>query len=194
MKHLKMTIVVIIAGALIVGYFYYLNVRNASNSQEEEAVQLTEVEDLLTTDLENKYPPTPREVIKLYNRIMKVCYNEELTDEEVEGLARLQWELLDPKLQEINPWEQFLQSKKSDIQLNHEMERRVVDMGVSDSSDIDYKDVDGEKCAVVTSSYFMSEGDSYEKSFQDYALLQNDSDWKIVAFQLSQEQASRSEE
>ena len=111
MKHLKMTIVVIIAGALIVGYFYYLNVRNASNSQEEEAVQLTEVEDLLTTDLENKYPPTPREVIKLYNRIMKVCYNEELTDEEVEGLARLQWELLDPKLQEINPCTNIVQGK-----------------------------------------------------------------------------------
>ncbi len=195
MKYVKTIICVAIAGALIVGYYYYLSTRNATETSEEKGEELTEVEDLLTTDLENDYPPTPREVIKLYNRILQAYYNEELTDSQVEQLASFQWNMFDEKLKEANPWDTFLGSVKSDITLNHEMERAIIDVSVSDSSDIIYKVVDGQECAIVTTSYFVEEGNSFEKSYQDYALLQDDDkNWRIVAFELSDSSANRNDD
>lgn len=67
------TIVVMVLIVAVVGYYCYLV--NRSNRRAEER-SLTTVENILLRDLENNYPPTPKEVIRYYNDIIKCFYNE----------------------------------------------------------------------------------------------------------------------
>lgn len=48
---------------------------------------LTEVEKVITKNLEKNYPETPREVVKFYNRIITCFYDEEYTDDELYELG-----------------------------------------------------------------------------------------------------------
>jgi len=71
--------------ALIVGLYYYFSVHKRASV--EDAVELTEVQKVITKDLDTNYPATPREVVKYYNRIIECFYNETYTDEELYDLG-----------------------------------------------------------------------------------------------------------
>ncbi|MCR5667211.1 MAG: hypothetical protein K6G01_10300 [Eubacterium sp.] len=185
-KVIRMVVVVIIMAVLIVGYYYYLSHRNTTKAAEETTEELTEVEDILTTDLEGDYPPSPREVIKFYDRIVSCYYSGECSEEDITNLAQVQWALLDPDLQEINPIETFADAVKADIVANQEMKRTIVNITVCSSLDVEYKTVKGDDIAIVYDTYFMKEGSSFENTNQQYALRQGeDEKWRIIAFDLS---------
>ncbi len=183
---IRIVVAVIIMAVLVVGYYYYLSHRNATKVQEEKAEELTEIEDILTTDLENDYPASPREVVKFYDRIVSCYYSGECTQDEITELAKVQWQLLDTQLQQINPIDTFTSSVQADVAKNQEMQRSIISIKVSSSLDVEYKTVNGDDIAVVQDTYFMKEGSSYEKTKQQYALRQGeDKKWYILAFDLS---------
>ena len=70
---------------VILGGYYYLTNRN--NAKEEENITLTEIQELTTKNLDKNFPATPREVVKLYNRIITCFYNDEYTDDELYDLG-----------------------------------------------------------------------------------------------------------
>ena len=79
---MKKYIFIIIAGVLLIcGAFFFFT---KDNGQKE--TELTEVQTIITKDLDANYPKTPREVVKLYNRIVKCYYSEEKESEECEIL------------------------------------------------------------------------------------------------------------
>ncbi|SDB36540.1 DUF6715 family protein [Eubacterium oxidoreducens] len=185
-KAIRMVIVAIIMAGLIVGYYYYLSHRNTTKAAEETTEELTEIEDILTTDLENDYPPSPREVIKFYDRIVSCYYSGECSKEDITNLSQVQWALLDPQLQEINPIATFADSVNADIEQNQEMKRSIINVTVCSSLDVEYKTVQGDDIAIVYDTYFMKEGSSFENTKQQYALRQDeDKKWRIIAFDLS---------
>ena len=55
---------------LLIGgeYFFFTRVRVTSVEDTEE---LTEIQMLITKNLDTNYPATPREVVKYYNRILE---------------------------------------------------------------------------------------------------------------------------
>ena len=55
MKHLKTVVVVVICASLCLGYYYYLMHRDTGNQGK-----MTEVEMIITQDLEKSYPKTAR--------------------------------------------------------------------------------------------------------------------------------------
>ena len=61
------TVVFVILIVAVVGYYCYL-----VNHYDDAAAEttLTAVENVLVRDLENNYPPTPKEVIRYYNEII----------------------------------------------------------------------------------------------------------------------------
>ncbi len=89
MKKKKKTITTIIVMLLlaigIVAAYFAISERR-SREREEKELEVTEVDKLLDRNMETSYPATPRETIKLYSRMMKCFYNEELTDAEVEQM------------------------------------------------------------------------------------------------------------
>ena len=52
--------------------------------------------------MENNYPKTVRDVIKLYTRYLKCLYNEKLSDEDIEALNKKMRELYCEKLKNYN--------------------------------------------------------------------------------------------
>ena len=67
------TLVMIALAVFIVGGFFLA--RNIGEKKLEARNSKTEVEKLMELDLDENYPGTAREVLKLNNRIVKFYYN-----------------------------------------------------------------------------------------------------------------------
>ena len=65
---IKGLIIGIILVCLVLGYYYYLSNRKSETAQEE-VVKISAVQEVLMRNLDNNYPPTPREVVKYGRRI-----------------------------------------------------------------------------------------------------------------------------
>ena len=95
----RTTIVIVLLVVAVVGYYAYL----ANKSKESKAeASMTVVETTLSRDLTRDYPPTPKEVIKYYNEILRCLYNEDSTEEEIGALTVKMRELYDDDLLAIN--------------------------------------------------------------------------------------------
>lgn len=181
MKKVGIVIAACLCVALIcVGFFF---VKRNSDASQNKDVALTEAQKIITKDLDANYPATPREVVKLYNRIITCYYKQEYTDDELVALCDQALCLLDEQLLEVNPREQYLQSVKFDITNYERRERYIAQSDVCDSSDVLYRTDGEDEIAYVTSSYFVREGTNYEKTYQQYVLRKDDAGrWKILVF------------
>lgn len=182
--NLKSIIVAIIFVVLIVGYYWYLNGRNTSLA--ENKADLTDVQMLITEDLEKNYPKTPREVVKLYNRLLLCYYNEEYTEEEFESMVDQAMKLFDPDLIAKNPKDQYMIDLKTDIDSYHEDGKTISNITIEGSKDVQYETLGADECAYVDCVYYVREGSSYDAIRQTYMLRKDASGkWKILAFFLT---------
>ena len=179
---MKKTTIIVIAIACIVlicGGFYFA-LSNGEGGQEKE---LTEVEKLITKDLTNNYPKTPREVIKLYNRIMMSYYDEETTQEQLEDLVDQMMLLLDEEVLLVNDKDTYYASVLAEVALYAEKQRVILEANVCDSNEVKYvEDTDkDDEIAYVTSSYFVREKGEFYKDYQEHVLRKDaEGRWKLV--------------
>ena len=85
-KSTKTTAITIIVMAIITAVVIFFYFKTTQNVTDEETVAKTEIEKLLKKDMENNYPGTPKEVLKLYGRMTQCLYNDELNQKQIEGL------------------------------------------------------------------------------------------------------------
>ncbi|MEG0806546.1 MAG: DUF6715 family protein [Lachnospiraceae bacterium] len=181
-KTVRIIVAVGIGACLILGYYYYLNHRPVKGAQGEDD-NTTEIESIIEADLAEEYPKTPRAVVKFYNRILTCYYNEECSESELKSLAKQQLNLMDEELKANNPEDKFLKKLQLDIQDYKDKKRTISSSTVSGTDDVIYKTVDKRNCAYVTSSYFIKEDNSYDKTFQRYVLRKDEEGkWKILVF------------
>jgi hypothetical protein len=181
MKKVGIVIVALLCIAGICGGFYYAKMHPSSSDD----VELTKVQKIITRDLENDYPATPREVVKFYNKIISSYFGEEYSDEEFDALAGQAQGLFDAELLENNPKEAYEQDVKDEIDEYKQNSRQIRQTNVCDSDDVNYvtDKNNGDKLAYVTANYFVKEGNSYERTYQMYVLRQNDQEqWKILTY------------
>ena len=103
-KQIRMIIVGLVCVALVVGYYYHLSHRSIKTA--EDTTELTAITKITTKNLDTSYPQTPREVIKLYNDILKCYYNEDCTEDEIRALGVQARKLMDDELLQNNPEDQ----------------------------------------------------------------------------------------
>lgn len=181
MKKGRMVIVAIVVIALVCGIFYYATWRKDHSVAGEGA--LTEVEKLITRNLDKKYPATPREVVKLYNRIIDTYYDAEYTEEQFEQLADQALSLMDDELRANNPKASYIASVKSDVEQFHTEKKTMTQYDVGDSNDVQYLKDENDELAFVEASYFVKENTSFSKTYQTYVLRKDsEGNWKILAF------------
>ncbi|MCR5580919.1 MAG: hypothetical protein K6F66_04965 [Pseudobutyrivibrio sp.] len=186
-KVLRIGIAVICMVSLIVGYYAYLSRRNDSVSADE-SVELSEVQAIISRNFQKDYPATPRAVVKWYNRIITAYYNEEYTQEELEKMADQARFLMDDELLSYNPKDTYLASLSLEIEDYHNRARTIVSSTVSDSNEVQYKTVNGYECAFVSTYYFIREGSSYTRTYEDFCLRKDSNgNWKILTWRLSTE-------
>jgi len=108
------TIVMIVLAVALIGGFFLA--RHIGEKNRETRKSKTEVEKLMELDLDENYPGTAREVLKINNRLMKCYYNEELTDEQIKALAMQNQKLFDEELLKRNPYDVYVGRLKKEIE------------------------------------------------------------------------------
>lgn len=180
-KATKFTIIAIVLVVLIVGYYAYLSGKQ-QDSKEEAAFSMVEI--TLSKSLELDYPPTPKEVIKYYNEILKCFYNEECTEEEIEALGNKARELYDAELLANNEQEIYLMNLKADIQDYKDNNRRITSAAVASSASVVTFEEDGYEFARIMCGYNIMEGDKNHPSNQVYLLRRDENKlWKIYGWE-----------
>lgn len=178
-KKWKTVIIVAIMVALVVGYYFYLS--NKTKTEEETVV--TQVQEVLLRNMENNYPPTPKEVVKYYSEIMKCLYNETYTDEQLEEMLDKMMKLYDEELLEKNPRENLLTGLKEAIADYSENNYTIVSYTPSNSTDVETSVIDGQECAKLYCTYTIKSGTNYTSSRLIYELRKDaDGHWKILGF------------
>lgn len=185
-KALRIGIVSIVCIGLLVGYYYYLSHRNDDKNIENKT-EVTEVDKLIEKDFANKYPATPREVVKWYNRYITAFYGQEYTQAELEKMADNVRLLLDEELLGFNPRELYMQNLRADIEDYKNREKTIVQSSVCDSNEVTYGTVEGDECAYVLSYYFTKEGSTYGRTYQQFVLRKDAmGQWKIITFRVTE--------
>ena len=72
---IKGLIIGVILIGLVGGYYYYLTNKREDRSKEE-TVKATVVQEVLMRNLDNNYPPTPREVVKYFGELVQCMIGE----------------------------------------------------------------------------------------------------------------------
>ena len=158
MKSTKKTIIVMTVLLIIIVTSYYFISTSTKPLIKTGADNASEYEKLLAKDIKNNYPSSPREVIKLYSRINKCLYNQDLKDEEVGKLSEVLRELLDEELLINNPLDTFLIELKTEITTYRKANRTIINYSVQSNSDIYYWDKDDESLSGVVSATSLKEG------------------------------------
>lgn len=193
MKKTRIVILAIVIVAAICTAFYIVN--NNSKKESAKEAELTEIQKITTRNMEKDYPATPREVIKFYNRIVKCYYGRQYSDDELEQLADQALSMFDDDLLKKNEKESYIESVKSDAAQYEEDNKSISQTDVCDSNDVKYMTDNGDDIAYVTASYFIKNGSSYTKTYQEYVLRKDDDgDWKILTFYKIEGESSESDE
>lgn len=181
-KKVGIIVAAILVVALVVGGFY-LVVRRSSNSNANADETLTEVQKIITKDLDKNYPKTPREVVKLYNRIITAYYKEDLSNDELTTLTKMAWMMFDADLQKNNPMSEYLGRVKAEIVEYNNASKYISSSTVCDSKDVLYLEDNGDQISYVSASYFMKAGSEFSRTYETYVLRQDkDGKWKILVY------------
>jgi hypothetical protein len=167
--------------AIIVLLFYYYWT-NRTEPLEDATANMSEVEKILSVDLDLYYPETPREVIKVFARIMRALYNNP-EDDEVEPLALKIRELYDKEFLESNPEKTYLNNLFTDIAVWKEKDRRITNYLLINEDLEQLSEIEGVKYSVNYISYTIQENTKFTEVWKVLLRQDENEDWKIVGWE-----------
>lgn len=177
----RTAVIVILLVLAVVGYYTYLSNRSRESRQE---ATMTVVQSTLSRDLSKNYPPTPKEVIKYYNEILRCLYNEESTDEEIEDLGLKARELYDAELLANNEEETSQMLLKAEVYDYRNKSRRFTSFNVAASTSVDFFEEDGYEFARIMCGYNIMQDGKNHPSQLVYLLRKDDNKrWKIYGWE-----------
>lgn len=184
-KYIKIGITTAIVVCFIVGCYYYMAHRETKAAEDD--VEVTQLHEVLAKRLDSAYPPTPREVVKFYNRIIECAYSGEYDTKQFDDLTVQARKLMDDELLENNPQNDYKLQLQKEVAAYKDNSARILQTSVCDTSEVEYGEIDKRKCAFVRATYFIRQGKSdFSKTYQKYLLRQDaDGKWKILAYGLT---------
>lgn len=188
----KGAFILVILAVLIVSYYYHLS--NKTREKQEETVAISAAQDILLSNYNINYPPTPKEVVREYLQISKVLHNEELTDEEISSVGMKIQELYDDELVANKSQEDYLKDLKSEVANFRNNDYAITNYYTSSSTDVVYDRVNGYDFAKLYATYSVRAGGK-PQTLQEIFLLRKDSagHWKIYGWQPVEDEEENSE-
>lgn len=186
-KTIMSTVVImgIIAAVVIFGFYGMTKEPKGKNSGKKK----TEAELLIEKDITGNYPETPREVLRLYGRITRCMYNEDISDNEFEQLSDQLRLLFDEELLANNPRDKYMVELKADIASYKEEAKIISDYQVQRGSATEFGTIEDKQYATIKMSMFLQTTGTEKKYFKVYEefLLREDEKkhWKILHWQLT---------
>ena len=177
-------IVMALLAVFIIGGFFLVRSIGLKNLELKESK--TEVEKLMELNLDDNYPGNAREVLKIYNRILKCCYNEELTDEQIKKLAEQNQKLFDEQLLEKNPLDQYVEKLKKDIEDYKSKKTTIANIAIQDLAEAEREERGGYKFCNLLVSYIVKDTKGLKTTNEKYYLREDDKGrWKILFWELT---------
>ncbi|HCH98701.1 MAG TPA: hypothetical protein DFI63_11925 [Lachnospiraceae bacterium] len=174
--------------ALVVGYYFYLSNRKPKEAAEDTETTVSAVQKLLLKNIDDDYPPTPREVLKLYSDITVCFYSEDYTDEELTQLALQIEKLYDEELIANNTPDQYQKNLRWDIKTMKDKNLRVTSYSVASATDVDYFDAGGRNWARLSCTYTIRSGKEAGLAREIFLLRKDDmGHWKIYGWEAAKE-------
>ena len=174
--------------ALVVGYYFYLSNRKPKEAAEDTETTVSAVQKLLLKNIDDDYPPTPREVLKLYSDITVCFYSEDYTDEELTQLALQIEKLYDEELIANNTPDQYQKNLRWDIKTMKDKNLRVTSYSVASATDVDYFDAGGRSWAILSCTYTIRSGKEAGLAREIFLLRKDDmGHWKIYGWEAAKE-------
>ena len=174
--------------ALVVGYYFYLSNRKPKEAAEDTETTVSAVQKLLLKNIDDDYPPTPREVLKLYSDITVCFYSEDYTDEELTQLALQIEKLYDEELIANNTPDQYQKNLRGDIKTMKDKNLRVTSYSVASATDVDYFDAGGRSWARLSCTYTIRSGKEAGLAREIFLLRKDDmGHWKIYGWEAAKE-------
>lgn len=168
----------VLVGVLVISGYWFLR-----NQEKGKEPKLTEVNRLIEKDLEVNYPSTPNKVLKMYSRIVKCFYNEELKEEEQDALTDQIMYLYDDQLLEKNPKDKYLERFQGDALDFKASKKTMMDPIIQKNSQISYYTKDGKEYATVLVSFMIKEKVDYSKVYEQFVLRKDSEDrWKMLGW------------
>lgn len=189
MKKKYTSTLIIVAMMVIAGvaYYYYLSNKAPSMDATQKSVENQELANLVSKDIENNYPNTPREVVKLYMRIAKQYYGSDVSEQQLEKLAKQARCLFDDELKSKQTEEEFINALKTDVSDYKNANRYISDFKIDSASNINYQTLKDKKYASIDTIFYLREGENLMYSYTRFTLRQdNTGKWKILYWELTQ--------
>lgn len=178
----KVYVILIILAALAIMYYIYIDSRPKKKVEIEEN---TEVVRLINKNLDNSYPKTPREVIKLYNRIIICYYNEEYTNNQLVSLTKQARKIFDDELLERNPYDEYFERLCEEIEEYKKDNRIIGSCLLASNRDVEYYALEGKRYSSVQCVYYLKGDEGTTKVSHEYVLRKDEEGkWKIVYWKL----------
>jgi hypothetical protein len=182
------TIVTMIFIAVVIVLLYYYISTKTEPFDETSVENLSDVEKLLAKDLDQNYPETPREVVKLYSSMLKTLYTAS-TDEEVKSLALKMRDLYDDEFLKSNPEEEYLNNLYSEIAQWKDANRKITNYLLEDKEQ--KNEIDGRQYADEYVSYTFDEKGKFSEIWRFLLRLSEDGKWKILGWEYSPEDSTQ---
>lgn len=175
----------IVFSIVVIALYFYVRTRTTPIISTSEAKK-TEAEILLDKDIESNYPASPREVLKLYNRISKVLYNGKLKDEEINQLADKMYLLLDDELANNKKYEDYLLDLKAELTAYKEAKKSVINHAVEPSDATVFWKDKGKEYASLSTSFSINQNGKNKKVIEDFIFRKDEKEkWKILGWRAS---------
>ncbi|MDO5383065.1 MAG: hypothetical protein Q4F06_10185 [Eubacteriales bacterium] len=184
-KYWKTIIVITILAALGIGYYYYLANRTIPKDATQMAVNNEELAALTAKDLEKNYPESVRDVIKLYARITKAYYENNLSEEDIEKLGRQARILFDDELKSTQTDKEFLDALKEDVTNYKKNKMYISNYAIQISTKTKYTSLNNSEYASLCLVYYIRVGDELKNSYTKFTLRKDSAGrWKILYWEL----------
>ena len=183
---LKKPIIITLLVALAVSYYVYLTHRKVDNSEKmaSESVQ----SELLSRDMNKNYPSDYYDVVDYFTSMQKVCYKEDISDDEIVGFVQHMRAMLDDELlsKNGNDYQSYLTRFKDEIEAYKSKEQYINEYQMQRRRDITQYTMDSKNYAEVSVKYYVRTGSKLTVMYQKYTLRKGtDSKWKILFWELS---------
>lgn len=184
-KHWRMVVAVILCAALCIGYYYYLANKPQEKDATEKAVTNDELAYLTTRNINDNYPESVRDVVKLYARITKEYYESDITEADIEKLGAQARLLFDDELKNTQTDDEFLKVLKEDISIYRNNDARISSFSIQSANDTRYTTFNNREYASLQLVYYIREGSTLKISGTKFTLRKDTfGRWKILYWEL----------
>lgn len=182
-KNSKVSTVVLLVllAAIIIGLIVVF-VKMLNNNKDN--VKITETDKLLEKNLDESYPATESEVIKLYCRIQQQMYSGECSDEEIQGLFAQMRKLYDEELLAENSYDTQYKNLLDELESYKKNKVKITNYEILQKpGDVTKGEYEGREQALIDVCFRTKKDSERQSLIQEFVLRKDDEGrWKILGW------------